>query len=94
MNWDSVEQNVWIESAPFCAMPHINGESYLAEHEDLELNPVGNVRKNNAEFHQTFSPDGPADIQSPQTPAIRAFGNIDVGKELYYVYCSSKILNT
>lgn len=59
VDWNNVEHDVWIWSAPCCAMQYVSDGSYLLGDDALELDHVRNLRKNNLELYQTRSSNGP-----------------------------------
>lgn len=59
---DNVEHDLWMESAPFCAMQYINDGRCLPVDEALQSECVRNVCKTNEEFYKKTSLDRPADF--------------------------------
>lgn len=51
-----------------------------------QLERLDDVRKNNVEFYQNRSPDGPPDFRSQQILTVRASRNIDFREPLYCDY--------
>lgn len=80
---ENVDHEVWISSAPFSAMPYINGAGKLPCDEAPEVERVQRMRNNSVEFYKTRSPDSASCFQSHHILDLQAVRDMNVGESLY-----------